>query len=136
MSLTRSSTQSPRCGPATWFILTPTGNVICDGARCRLVDFGLAMSADMELSNVERIFLSRHLHYDYGVMLGYLGLMLAVTLGEEPSSRMLRHHLVELGALEGRCPPALLCAIDRYRHPILYMVEFRANPPTGQAQHL
>jgi hypothetical protein len=82
------------------------------------------MSADMELSNVERIFLSRHLHYDYGVMLGYLGLMLAVTLGEEPSSRMLRHHLVELGALEGRCPPALLCAIDRYRHPILYMVEF------------
>jgi|HubBroStandDraft_4_1064222.scaffolds.fasta_scaffold117775_2 hypothetical protein len=100
------------------------GNVICDGAHCRLVDFGLAMSADMELTNVEQIFLNRHLHYDYGVMLGYLGLMLAVTLGEEPSSRMLRHHLVELGALEGRCPPALLCAIDRYRHPILYMVEF------------
>ena len=84
------------------------GNVICDGAHCRLVDFGLAMSADMELTNVEQIFLNRHLHYDYGVMLGYLGLMLAVTLGEEPSSRMLRHHLVELGALEGRCPPALL----------------------------
>ena len=30
------------------------GNVITDGAHCRLVDFGLAMSADMELSQVEQ----------------------------------------------------------------------------------
>ena len=100
------------------------GNVVTDGAHCRLVDFGLAMSTDMELSQAERTFLSAHLHYDYGVVLGYLGLMLAFTLGEEPSSQMLRHHLDELDALEGRCPPALLGALDRYRHPTLYMVDF------------
>jgi len=99
-------------------------NVITDGAHCRLVDFGLAMSANMELSETERTFLSGHLHYDYGVVLAYLGLMLAITLGEEPSSQMLGHHLDELGALEGKCPPALLGALDRYRHPILYMVDF------------
>ena len=100
------------------------GNVVTDGAHCRLVDFGLAMSTDMELSQAERTFLSAHLHYDYGVVLGYLGLMLAFTLGEEPSSQMLRHHLDELDALEGRCPPTLLSALDRYRQPILYMVDF------------
>jgi hypothetical protein len=100
------------------------GNVITDGACCRLVDFGVAMSADMELGNSEKAFLDRHLHYDYGVVLGYLGLMLAITLGEEPSSQMLRHHLDDLGSLEGRCPPTLLGALERYRHPILYMVDF------------
>ena len=89
-------------------------NIITDGARYRLVDFGLAMSANMESSETERTFLSGHLHYDYGVVLGYLGLMLAVTLGEEPSSRMLGHHLDRLGALEGKCPPALLGALDRF----------------------
>ena len=99
-------------------------NVLTDGARCRLVDFGLAMSANMELSEPERTFLSNHLHYDDGVVLSYLGLMLAVTLGEEPSSAMLDHHLNRLGALEGRCPPSLLGALDRYRDPILYMVDF------------
>ena len=99
-------------------------NIITDGARYRLVDFGLAMSANMELSEPERTFLSNHLHYDYDVVLGYLGLMLAVTLGEEPSSAMLGHHLEQLGALEGRCSPVLLDALDRYRHPILYMVDF------------
>ena len=57
-------------------------------------------------------------------MLAYLGLMLATTLGEEPSSQKLRHHLDELGSLKGRCPPTLLGALERYRHPILYMVEF------------
>ena len=58
------------------------GNIITDGASCQLADLGLAMSADMELSNSERAFLDRHLHYDYGVVLAYLGLMLAITLGE------------------------------------------------------
>ena len=99
-------------------------NVVTDGARCRLVDFGLAMSANMKLSEPERTFLNNHLNYDYGVVLGYLGLMLAVTLGEEPSSAMLGHHLDRLGALEGSCPPSLLSALDRYRDPILYMVNF------------
>ena len=47
-------------------------NIITDGARYRLVDFGLAMSTNMELSEPERTFLSNHLHYDYGVVLGYL----------------------------------------------------------------
>jgi hypothetical protein len=99
-------------------------NVMTDGVHCRLVDFGLAMSANMELSETERTFLSGHLHYDYGVVVAYLGLMLAITLGEQPSRQMLGHHLDELGALEGKCPPALLGALDRYRHPILYMVDF------------
>ena len=62
------------------------------------------MSANMELSETERTFLSGHLHYDYGVVLAHLGMMLAVTLGEEPSSQMLHHHLDELEALNGRCP--------------------------------
>jgi hypothetical protein len=100
------------------------GNVVTDGERCRLVDFGLAMSADLELSSKERTFLDGHHHYDYGVVLGSLGMLLAVTLGEEPSSQMLRHHLDGLGALKGRCSPALLGALDQYRHPALYMFEF------------
>jgi hypothetical protein len=100
------------------------GNIVTDGDRCRLVDFGLAMSADMELSLGEQTFLGDHDHYDYGVVLAHLGMMLAVTLGQEPSSQMLRHHLDELEALNGRCPPALLGALDRYRHPVQYMVDF------------
>jgi hypothetical protein len=100
------------------------GNIVTDGSRCRLVDFGLAMSADMDLTSAEQTFLAGHHHYDYGVVLGHLGLLLAITLGEEPSSQMLRHHLEELGSLEGRCSPVLLGALDRYRNPILYMVDF------------
>jgi hypothetical protein len=100
------------------------GNIVTDGDNCRLVDFGLAMSADMELSSNEQKFLGGHDHYDYGVVLAHLGMMLAVTLGEEPSSQMLRHHLDELETLNGRCPPALLGALDRYRHPVQYMAHF------------
>jgi hypothetical protein len=100
------------------------GNIVTDGRRCQLVDFGLAMSTDFELSSEERVFLDEHRHYDYGWVLGNLGIMLAVTVGAEPSIQSLRHQLDDLRAIDGKCPPTFLGAIDRYREPMLYMLDF------------
>ena len=94
------------------------------------------MSTDMELSQAERTFLSVHLHYDYGVVLGYLALMLAFTLGEEPSSQRLRHHLDELDALEGsarrHCSAPLTGIATR---PFKWSTSSNGLK-SGQAQHL
>lgn len=99
-------------------------NVVTDGSRSRIVDFGLTMAEQFDLSASERQFLSDHRHYDYGAVLASLGMALALTLGEEPSIEILRSHIDDLSTLKGRCPGSILGAIDRYRHPIMYTLEF------------
>jgi hypothetical protein len=59
------------------------GNVVTDGPQCRLTDFGLVMARDFELGVREQRFLAAHRHYDYGIVLSCLGIMLARSLGGE-----------------------------------------------------
>lgn len=59
-------------------------NVVTDGSRIALADFGIACSPDFELSEDERHFLFRHPHYDLGIAISYLGLMLALYVQGQP----------------------------------------------------
>ena len=45
------------------------GNVVTDGTRPLLTDFGLATSLGFDLSAEERAFIDAHRHYDFGVIL-------------------------------------------------------------------
>ncbi len=44
------------------------GNIVTDGNQFFLTDFGLGLSRDFDLSDSERAFLERHLHYDQGMV--------------------------------------------------------------------
>jgi hypothetical protein len=48
-------------------------NVVTDGGRPHLVDFGLAVDETFILSSPERAFLRRHRHYDYGEVVSSIG---------------------------------------------------------------
>lgn len=99
------------------------GNVVTDGAACRLADFGLAMAEGFELGARERAFLAAHRHYDYGVVVGFLGIMLAVALGGELSEAQLPSAIDQVDELPINHLPALREAIRRHREPILYMLD-------------
>lgn len=99
------------------------GNVVTDGETCRLTDFGLAMASDFDLRPAERAFMERHSHYDYGVVLGCLGLMLAAALGEKPTAASLAPHFERTDAFPVSYAPEFIAALTRYRKPILYMVD-------------
>lgn len=103
---------------------THFGNIVTDGERWRLGDFGLAMAADFELTAPERRFLERHHHYDYGVMLGHLGMILAATLGHPPQASLVADSIDYLHEQPARLDPALVAAFQRYRDPIVYMTNF------------
>jgi serine/threonine protein kinase len=100
------------------------GNAVTDGSNVRLTDFGLAMAASFDLSPDELDMLDRHRHYDYGVLLGSLGLATALALGGYMPSGDLADRIDELGADGGPFDPAFAAALHRYREPITYMVEF------------
>jgi hypothetical protein len=55
-------------------------NVVTDGDRAYLTDFGLALDRGFELSEGEEAFFERHTHYDYGEVLWNVGYMLQVML--------------------------------------------------------
>jgi hypothetical protein len=99
------------------------GNVVTDGRQCRLTDFGLGLGSTFDLGARERKFLDRHRHYDYGVVLGSLGRMLAMALGRR-SAEAVGDGIDHLEELPMAYHPRLIEAFRRYRSPILYMVDF------------
>ena len=51
-------------------------NIVTDGERAYLTDFGLALDRSFALSNEEALFYRRHTNYDYGEVLWCLGSLL------------------------------------------------------------
>ena len=52
-------------------------NVVTEGERPYLTDFGLVLDEGFELSEEERAFFERHTHYDYGQVLWNVGYLLS-----------------------------------------------------------
>ncbi|KJS61840.1 hypothetical protein [Streptomyces rubellomurinus] len=106
-------------------------NLLTDGRRIHFADFGLALSADFELTRDERRFLADHLGYDH----------------HHTASHLIRHHLLDRlppgtdpdGLLRawaaGRGPagvPSDLAAIlDRHARSALVLDEFHRRLLTG-----
>jgi hypothetical protein len=123
------------------------GNVVTDGERPHLVDFGLAVDVRFDLTPAERGFLRRHRHFDYGEVISSVGSQLALCYEaltepervavrarldapEEPAA-VLPALVRKVERLAGLAHPALVDAIVRYRAVIEYMDRFfldqRAN---------
>ena len=49
------------------------GNILTDGEKPYLTDFGLVLDRRFELIDAERQFFNKHTHYDYGKFLSDLG---------------------------------------------------------------
>ena len=119
------------------------GNVVTDGERLCLTDFGLALDASFELSPPERAFFAGHQHYDFGEAIANLGSLLgplvdrtdpatkaAIEVAAEipPSGQrvrpLARHlpRLVDEGLLDVH--PELCALIVRYREVIDAMWQF------------
>lgn len=113
------------------------GNVVTDGDRFVLTDFGLANSADFELTAPERRFMARHRHYDYGVVLGSLGQVFASTADIDWDGRSVAHAIDHIDELAVSCAPELKAALIRYREPMVYMVDFfsRIRWPSKRARY-
>ncbi|HEX7167925.1 MAG TPA: hypothetical protein VF230_13185 [Acidimicrobiales bacterium] len=116
---------------------THFGNVMTDGERCRLGDFGLAMAAGFELTARERAFLARHQHYDYGVPLASMAVMLAMGLGRPLTARELGAWIDGLEELPVVYCPELIAAFRRYRAPMQYMTDFftRVRRPSKRSTY-
>jgi hypothetical protein len=120
------------------------GNVLTDGEAFYLSDFGLALSRDFELTAIERRFLERHWHYDFGSVLWCLGHALrtmfqtlpnadkeslTVPLGHPEDDHQLLVAL--LGKAESIATAGAMLleahyleALDRYHDVIVYMDRF------------
>jgi len=78
-------------------------NVVTDGKRPYLTDFGLVLDRGFDLSADERAFYRRNTHYDPGLYLCCLGWVLARayrTLGPRKKARAARNHGVAADAPE------------------------------------
>ena len=113
------------------------GNVVTDGERFALTDFGLANSAEFELTASERSFIARHRHYDYGVVLGSLGQVFASTLGIDWDGRSVAYAIDRLDELPVSHSPELHAVLTRYRDPMVHMVDFfaRIRRPSKRARY-
>jgi hypothetical protein len=112
------------------------GNVVTDGTRFALTDFGLATSRDFELTADERRFIDRHRHYDYGVALGHLGLVLCDDLGV-PETGPAVARAIDHGEFPASYGPELMAAFRRYRDVVVYMSDFfdRIRRPSKRARY-
>lgn len=130
------------------------GNVLTDGTTARVTDFGLINDENFHLTKNERSFLRRHDHYDYGTVIGCLGLTpwwKLFSLEEAARRPILRRHPwldsantheeVARGFLEHvdsmtsgplKVHPVYAQALRRYAPVVLYMTRFisamRSNP--------
>src|SRR5579884_2886981 len=59
-------------------------NVVTDGRRPYLTDFGLALDASFDLGDAERSFLARHRYYDAGEIIQSLGMTVALMCKDLP----------------------------------------------------
>ena len=102
------------------------GNVVTDGERCTLTDFGLAMGEAFDLSASERRFLDRHRHYDRATVLASLAQMYMGALGHQDPRRL----AADIDGIDD-APVAyaseLRAVFRQYKAPMLYMVEHFAR---------
>jgi len=97
-------------------------NIVTDGRRLCLVDFGLALSADFELSEDEVAFLARHRRYDHGrAAVGYAHSLSTACFGTDRWKENLRA-FVKTG--QPSVPPAVAAAIQRQAPLALAFLEF------------
>jgi hypothetical protein len=126
-------------------------NVVTDGERAYLTDFGLALDRGFELADEEQQFLADHEYYDYGEVLWSLGQVLVNMYHALPPER--RGAAMEACGLAGDTPPlevmgalvgnieplaevtslerSFAAAVLRYRDVILLMQEFYASMHTN-----
>jgi serine/threonine protein kinase len=65
-------------------------NVLTDGERAYLTDFGLVLDRSFALSKEEEDFFFQHIFYDYGVILSSLGAVVSLLYGICPESDRLK----------------------------------------------
>jgi hypothetical protein len=121
-------------------------NMLTDGKRAYLTDFGLALDKQFELTPAERDFYRRNSHYDYGLLLWNLGAHLvdiyeslpdaernriSDRIGltpkakyEEQIAALLKHvnELASSGIL--KLDRSLLSSLEKYRSIITFIHEF------------
>jgi hypothetical protein len=122
------------------------GNVLTDGDRYYLADFGLALDESFELTASERRFLDRHQYYDYGIVLWSLSSVLrtmfrslpadardevaawfgAATATDDHETLVALVDNAEHLRRTGRLPlePAFVEALHRYRDVVVFMDRF------------
>jgi hypothetical protein len=88
-------------------------NVMTDGERTYLTDFGLVLADSFELTQEERSFFARHTLYDYARCASCMGLFFPYGAREEMES-------VETQGLD----PADTACIVRYRDAWRVMIDF------------
>lgn len=127
-------------------------NLVTDGTRVYLTDFGLVLDRDFELSETERAFWRRHRRYDEAALLHDLGSFPAVRfgrLGTKQRAALARRYdlggagfrriaktiddhleeIVELGLMRFR--PETLERIERYRPVAEFMRTFYGTMRSG-----
>ena len=61
-------------------------NMVTDGTSLFIADFGLAVGSEFELTTPERSFAARHRHYDLGLALFSLDLILTMHIQQQPQN--------------------------------------------------
>lgn len=118
-------------------------NVVTDGERPYLVDFGLASDEKFDLTEIEQNFLRDHTHYDYGEVIYSLEIVIVqwckslpqaqqedvrsrLGVDDDPAS-ITKALVAKAECLDGLVHPTLLDAIVRYRPVIQFMAQFFAE---------
>jgi hypothetical protein len=97
-------------------------NIVTDGQRFCLGDFGLALSSDFELTEHEVAFLARHRRYDHGrAAVGYAHCLSAAFFGKDQWKENLRTFM-KTG--QPSVPPAVAAAIQQQAPLALAFLEF------------
>ena len=88
-------------------------NVVTDGRRVRLTDFGLVLDAAFELSKSEEEFFAAHQHYDFGEAIANLGSLLVALMDRRTEDERTRIADVAAIAPGGKRAAALTIALER-----------------------
>jgi hypothetical protein len=100
-------------------------NILTDGLRLYLGDFGLALSSDFDLSDDERAFLARHRRYDVGrAAVGYAHCASVACFGPGDWRRSLRHYLE---TSTPAVPPAVDAVLRREGPLALAFLQFSSD---------
>ncbi|MEY2470376.1 MAG: hypothetical protein QOF21_3074 [Actinomycetota bacterium] len=124
------------------------GNVVTDGTRPLLTDFGLATSLAFDLADDERAFIDAHRHYDFGEVIYGVGNALLDLLTHAPEGFTAKHNLdrftdhdqivehlvnnLDVVATDLGVNADYVAMVERFRPVILFMTAFfstlRADP--------
>ncbi|MDX6211267.1 MAG: hypothetical protein QOF82_354 [Frankiales bacterium] len=89
-------------------------NVVCDGDRLLLTDFGLVTSAGFDLDEAERHFVERHALHDRAYVMTQLVNWAVQTAVPELGSPAVRNDWITSRPDEGGVPPVLRDLLDRW----------------------